>query len=130
MPETFVNVDYGITQKSCLGIVVAYQEMQAYASGFTDKTTRLNISMRYLRNVRIDNNMVFYYGLHAGITMWNYYTVWESPAPSTNNNTLSNNFSGQIFCGWRFYYCSFLAIHGEIGIGAPYLAEAGLSVIL
>ncbi|HSY77289.1 MAG TPA: hypothetical protein VK890_10555, partial [Bacteroidia bacterium] len=91
---------------------------------------RTNIALRYLLHFGHGQNNDTYIGTRVGASWWTdtpvapstYKSLWQwgpqynIPKPSF-----------QILFGYRGYFSRVIGIHLEVGIGTPYLAEAGIN---
>ena len=134
------TADYGITKDMSVGVCIAYQTTSGVPQGITyntggaiETTTRLNLTARILRYVYCTHNIEIYYGLRFGISHWtdevgtppsNYDQYITGPALGYTDIVYP---SFQVPVGIRFLEGP-IGIHAEIGIGAPYFAEAGLTL--
>ncbi|MGP8217751.1 MAG: hypothetical protein ACLQQ4_19430 [Bacteroidia bacterium] len=135
-PAYSAILDYSINVRSSIGICGAYQHfLENPAMGditlwaFTEKISRLNVALRYLRHLSSKPNVDKYIGIRMGLSYWTYYeyqTPGYYPVSPTTAWT-SKAFSIQFLYGYRRYFSKYIGFHFEAGIGTPYLIEGGLT---
>jgi hypothetical protein len=130
-------IDYGLGKIFAIGSGVAYQTATGYPQGGTFTTareylTRLNISVRFLFNGVLSKHTEVYTGIRIGGSFWtDKVTPTTSPNPYTPPLSLEapafTRFpSVQVVEGLRFLEGP-IGLHFELGLGTPYLYEAGLT---
>ena len=134
------TADYGITKNLTIGACIAYQTTSGIPQGITyntggavETTTRLNLTLRILRYVYCTQNIEIYYGVRAGFSHW---TDEVGTPPSNYDQYITGPALGytdiiypsfQVPLGIKLLLGP-IGIHAEVGIGAPYFAEAGLTL--
>jgi hypothetical protein len=137
-PNLGAIIEYGITKKTSIGLAASYQSeiIDPDESPYTDFITRINMAVRILqhlnkRNPKFDS----YIGIRFGDSYWTdvptirSYYPYSSSIPQIyfiNKPSLWVP-SVQLLYGMRIYLSNSMGIHFEVGIGSPYLAEAGIS---
>lgn len=142
LPPGIASIDYGISKKSNIGFTFAYQAVTGYIYNgdqtpllnVNEYINRSNIGIRYLRFGKLCKDAVFYYGVQAGMAIWNDKIVSTNPYHPTSefgpiNGSSWVGYNYQVFCGWRIYLNNSLAMNFGFGIGTPYLLEGGLTYI-
>jgi hypothetical protein len=137
-PVYNANIDYGIGKKISIGLGAAYQTATGAPTGtlyfqhsyYTENLTRLNLSVRALREIITKKHFELYYGLRAGISFWTDFVTPIPPPTSTAQPTLGKNHdtypSIQLPLGIRVF-TGHLGVHFEVAIGTPYFAEGGIT---
>jgi hypothetical protein len=129
-------VDYGINQKTCVGVGFTYQhatgtpqfpENSPDTITAIEQITRWNVGVRLVHYTGNDINYSFYYGGRIGVSYWQ--DVLPSYLSGDERLGGAQKFlpSFQFFCGYRIVIAKYLALHAEFAIGAPYLVETGIS---
>ncbi len=131
-------IEYGVTKKMSVGFAVSYQSeiIDPDESPYTDFVTRINIAVRILhhlnkRNPKFDS----YIGIRFGDSYWTDVPTLRSFYPYSSsipqiyfiNQPSLWVPSIQLLYGMRIYLSNSMGIHFEVGIGSPYLAEAGIN---
>jgi hypothetical protein len=98
----------------------------------TEKITRVNYTVRVLYHLLQHSTLDVYGGFRGGESMWAEqitsntspagFTVYKTPVPASSIASL------QFIVGGMFpvYHC--LAVHAELGVGTPYVAEVGITL--
>jgi hypothetical protein len=130
-------VDYGVSETSSIGIASSYQVIDRiinYAPSFTvtETISRFNVSARYLYYFKFWDKTKndYYIGARAGVSFWADKGPLVSPALYIEpyfRQPFFMHFSAQVVAGLRIYFTYFLGLHIEVGIGAPYAVEGGLT---
>ncbi len=148
-PVGYAVIDYGITKKSSIGIAFGYQQIssnnlynEAPIQNVVENISRCNIGIRYLEYWNLKKTggnikAIYYYGIKAGVSIWNDEITntnvpgseWYGYNNFTKGSPNSVNLSLQICLGTRLYVANAMALHFELGLGAPFLGEAGISLI-
>ncbi len=148
LPEFGGSLDMLIARIISMGIGVNYQEIQfvnqnSYQGNYYNRYpnlatfTRLNIGMRNLFYFmgRNSDNVHFYMGVRAGISIWNEQDQWTSnpnyyyyyPVINSTNNT---KLSFQVLWGLRYFPVQDLGLQFEAGLGSPYYGQVGITLRL
>jgi len=139
IPEINTTGDYGMSDHFSLGVGIGYQSCSITDDNFTDSSTgatgqnatvrisRLNIGFRPVWHFGNNPNIDFYFGMRVGVSIWSFGVTTTDP-----NFGFQGVFSGavpsfQTFVGLKGYFSPVVGAHLELGIGTPYLVEAGLS---
>jgi len=141
IPNIGGTVDYGLTQKSSIGLAVSYQSEVVQDNDYSflnaNKISRTNFAVRFLKHLNKRHpNFDNYFGLRVGCSYW-----VDKPISSGENQNLAVSIpfyyfletpnslvpSIQFLFGMRFYFNDTIGIHIEAGIGSPYLVESGIS---
>ncbi len=130
------TVDFGLSDKFSVGLGCAYQSLTDnidWGSFYLrkdevvdEKMSRLNTAVRLLYHFDASDNADLYMGFRTGLSFWKETNDSGDPyfTPTIPNKTFP---SIQYLLGFRLYIAAGIGIHGEIGLGTPYLAEGGLS---
>lgn len=142
-PVWNATFDYGLSDNFSLGIAFGYQTMginyvdywytnsqgTTVTEDFKWTLSRMNIAARPLIHFGHSEDLDLYAGIRAGITNWGSKT--ESSDPNFDEGQIKmGNFGFQALFGTRYYFSEMIGMHFEVGLGAPYLVEGGISVRL
>lgn len=138
------TIDVGITKWMSIGFAASTQNEVVNWTIYnqppgviynSDQLTRTNLAARlsfHFSSNSTNKNFEPYCGLRIGKSFWT-----DIPF-NTNKNQYSGTYfittsstvvnSCQIFGGIRRYLNDYIGLHIEIGIGSPYLLEAGLTI--
>jgi hypothetical protein len=138
-------IDYSVTRWLSVGIGAAYQWVTDNPSeepinGFvvntleTEKITRYNYSARVLYHPLKHTDLDVYAGIRAGVSMWKEQIISNSdPAGAYVYKTTvpsSSQGSIQALIGGILPISRYMGVHIELGFGAPFLFEAGITLLL
>jgi hypothetical protein len=134
-------IDYSINKRISVGIGGAYQwvndnpseepQNSSVNSLETEKISRYNISGRILYHFLKHTTVDIYAGVRAGVSGWSEQIVSNSQAANAilYKTTIPTSKQGsfQVLGGFMIpvYHC--IGIHAELGVGTPYIIEAGIT---
>jgi hypothetical protein len=136
-PVINVTADYNFINDQSIGLCFAYQKVgdvpqteNTSLTNYTESITRTNIALRYLFHFVKNSNSDTYIGTRLGLSFW---VDGVLPLSSQQYAQLAMGRSSfvlpslQLLFGYRHYFSNTFGIHIELGLGTPYLAEAGIT---
>lgn len=138
-PLISFTADYGILNTISIGAAFSYQSAKVYYTPSRYSTSGLNYISRSNYAVRLLVNLNkkhmdkldFYAGIRLGGSYLTDYVQDANPATIYYlNYEFSWVFSFQALLGIHIYPTYHFGIQAELGIGPPYLVEAGIAVRL
>ncbi len=136
-PAINLTGDYSFRNDQSVGICVTYQKLNdipqtenTSITGYTESITRTNIALRYLFHFIKNTNTDTYVGTRIGLSFWVDGILPLSSQQYTQLAMGRSSFvlpSLQLLFGYRRYFSNTIGVHVELGIGTPYLAEAGIT---
>lgn len=143
-PSLHLAYDYFYSDRISLGAAFAYQQIgvsyqnytfeedgQAVTDNYSTDARRIHISARALYWYNPQSNFRLYSGVRLGVSNWTADTTVPDPTYDPDrfiNLALGANFSPQlVVLGTDLALGSGWNISGELAIGAPYFASAGVA---